>query len=71
MDGLRNKVVTVETNRRVLDILEEEGRLHEGSINSTAVVIDSTVIPPCYIGREVKIVRSVVGPHVSLALIRQ
>ena len=31
---------------------------------STAVVIDSTVIPPCYIGP--KIVRSVVGPHVSL-----
>ena len=62
-----NKVVTVETNRRVLDILEEEGRLHEGSgLDSTAVVIDSTVIPPCYIGPEVKIVRSVVGPHVSL-----
>lgn len=62
-----NKVVTVETNRRVLDILEEEVRLHEGSgVDPTAVVIDSTVIPPCYIGPGVKIVRSVVGPHVSL-----
>ena len=62
-----NKTVTVETNRRVLDILEEEGRLHEGSgIDSTAEIIDSTVIPPCYIGPGVKIVRSVVGPHVSL-----
>ncbi|MAO46714.1 MAG: nucleotidyltransferase [Crocinitomicaceae bacterium] len=62
-----NKVVTVETNKRVLDILEEEVRLHEGSgVDPTAVVIDSTVIPPCYIGPGVKIVRSVVGPHVSL-----
>ena len=62
-----NKAVTVETNRRVLDILEEEGRLHEGSgIDPTSEIIDSTVIPPCYIGPGVKIVRSVVGPHVSL-----
>ena len=62
-----NKSVTVETNRRVLDILEEEGRLHEGSgIDPSAVIIDSKVIPPCYIGPGVKIVRSVVGPHVSL-----
>ena len=51
----------------MLDILEEEVRLHEGSgVDPTAVVIDSTVIPPCYIGPGVKIVRSVVGPHVSL-----
>ncbi len=62
-----NKAVTVETNRRALDILEEEGRLHEGSgIDPTSEIIDSTVIPPCYIGPGVKIVRSVVGPHVSL-----
>ena len=62
-----NKAVTVETNRRVLDILEEEGRLHEGSgIDPSAEIIDSTVIPPCFVGPGVKIVRSVVGPHVSL-----
>lgn len=62
-----NKEVTVETNRRVLNILKEEGRLHEGSgIDPTAEIIDSFVISPCYIGPGVKIVRSVVGPHVSL-----
>ena len=62
-----NKEVTVETNRRVLDILEEEGRLHEGSgIDPTAKIVDSVVIPPCFIGPGVTIVRSVVGPHVSL-----
>ena len=62
-----NKTVTVETNRRVLGILEEEGRLHEGSgIDPTATIIDSTIIPPCFIGQGVTVVRSVVGPHVSL-----
>jgi len=62
-----NKTVTVETNRRVLGILEEEGRLHEGSgIDPTATIIDSTIIPPCFIGPGVTVVRSVVGPHVSL-----
>ena len=62
-----NKKVTVETNRRVLNILEEEGRLHEGDgIDPSANIIDSTIIPPCYIGPGVTIVRSVVGPHVSL-----
>lgn len=62
-----NKAITVETNRRVLAILEEEGRLHEtNGIDPTADIIDSTVLPPCFIGPGVKIVRSVVGPHVSL-----
>ena len=62
-----NKKVTIETNRRVLNILEEEGRLHEGDgIDPSANIIDSTIVPPCYIGPGVTIVRSVVGPHVSL-----
>ncbi len=62
-----NKKVTVETNRRVLNILEEEGRLHEGDgVDPSANIIDSTIVPPCYIGPGVTIVRSVVGPHVSL-----
>ena len=62
-----NKKVTVETNRRVLNILEEEGRLHEGDgVDPSANIIDSTIVPPCYIGPGVTVVRSVVGPHVSL-----
>ena len=62
-----NKKVTVETNRRVLNVLEEEGRLHEGDgVDPSANIIDSTIVPPCYIGPGVTIVRSVVGPHVSL-----
>lgn len=62
-----NKLVTVETNRRVLSILEEEGRLHNKSgVDSSAEIIDSIIIPPCFIGPGVVVERSVVGPHVSI-----
>lgn len=62
-----NKPVTVETNRRVLSILEEEGRLHnKNGIDSSVEILDSVIIPPCYIGPGVVLERSVVGPHVSL-----
>jgi len=62
-----NKKVTVETNRRVLGILQQENRLHESDgIDPSAVIIDSTILPPCYIGPGARIVRSVVGPHVSI-----
>ena len=62
-----NKPVTVETNRRVLSILEEEGRLHNKSgVDASAEIIDSIIIPPCFIGPGVVVERSVVGPHVSI-----
>lgn len=57
-----NKEVTVATNQRVLEHDAASGRLapHELDLN------DSIIIEPCYIGPNVKISRSVVGPHVSL-----
>ncbi|PCJ82041.1 MAG: nucleotidyltransferase [Bacteroidetes bacterium] len=62
-----NKAVTVETNRRVLDILQEENRLHNNTgIDISAQVTNSVIIPPCYIGPDVKIDRSIIGPHVSV-----
>ena len=57
-----NKEVTVETNQRVLEHDAEAGRLQHLSANFT----DSVIIQPCYIGPNVRIERSVVGPHVSL-----
>lgn len=57
-----NKEVTVETNQRVLEHDAEAGRLQNLSSNFT----DSVIIQPCYIGPNVQIERSVVGPHVSL-----
>ncbi|MEY5044492.1 MAG: hypothetical protein RJA19_1719 [Bacteroidota bacterium] len=56
-----NKVAAVESHRRVL-----EGHAAARSIHPDAQLVESVVIPPCYIGPGVRIERSVVGPHVSL-----
>jgi glucose-1-phosphate thymidylyltransferase len=58
-----NKVVTVETNARVLDYDQMDGKL---ICSDSATITQSVVIPPCYIGDGVVISNSVVGPHVSL-----
>jgi len=59
-----NKAVTVETNARMLAILEEEGRLD--AVPASATVKDSVILPPCHLGEGVVVERSVVGPHVTL-----
>jgi glucose-1-phosphate thymidylyltransferase len=57
-----NKDATVYTNGRILDIKQ----LSEQLISSSAVITDSVIIPPCFIGEGVIITNSVVGPMVSL-----
>jgi glucose-1-phosphate thymidylyltransferase len=58
-----NKEVTVFTNQRVLEYDFEKG---VDMVHSTAKLIDSIIIPPCYIGKDVILENSIVGPHVSL-----
>ncbi|WP_295334079.1 sugar phosphate nucleotidyltransferase [Flavobacterium sp.] len=58
-----NKEVTVETNSRMLGFLHEDG---ENLIAENVRLENATVIPPCYIGEDVAIINSVVGPNVSL-----
>ena len=58
-----NKIVTVETNQRVLEFDLEAGK---PLVHPSAKIVDSVIIPPCFIGEGVSISRSVVGPHVSL-----
>jgi glucose-1-phosphate thymidylyltransferase len=58
-----NKEVTVETNSRMLGFLHDDG---ENLIAETVRLENATVIPPCYIGDDVAIINSVVGPNVSL-----
>lgn len=58
-----NKEVTVHTNQRVLEFDAEKSKK---LVADSATIIDSVIIPPCYIGENVKIERSVVGPHVSI-----
>jgi glucose-1-phosphate thymidylyltransferase len=58
-----NKDVTVETNSRML------GFLHKDSaelVHRTVRLENSTIIPPCYIGEDVALINTTVGPNVSL-----
>jgi glucose-1-phosphate thymidylyltransferase len=57
-----NKDATVFTNSRVLEIKPGAAGNHTNASN----IKNSVIIPPCYIGEDVKIENSVVGPHVSV-----
>lgn len=56
-----NKDATVFTNQRVLELTK-----HKQLIAKSAVMENSVVIPPCFIGENVVLRNSVVGPHVSI-----
>ncbi len=57
-----NYSATLFTNQRIL-----ENKCHEESmLHDTARVENSVIIPPCYLGKNVVVRNSVVGPHVSL-----
>ena len=58
-----NKNVTVETNSRMLGFLHADG---ETMVSASAVLENSTMIPPCYIGEGVVLKNATVGPNVSL-----
>ena len=57
-----NKAVTVDTNTRVLNLDKQDYT----AINSNAIVENSLIIPPCFIGDGVIIKDSKIGPNVSL-----
>ncbi len=56
-----NKNVTVQTNQRYLEFIK-----NQKLISDNAKVINSIIIPPCFVGDGVVIENSVVGPHVSI-----
>lgn len=56
-----NYKATVYTNQRVLEFIKESD-----IIDSSAKVEGSNIIEPCFIGKNVSIVNSTVGPHVSI-----
>ncbi len=58
-----NKTVTVETNTRMLNFLNNEG---EKLVSASAKMENASVIPPCYIGEDVVLKNATVGPNVSL-----
>lgn len=58
-----NKNVTVETNSRMLGFLHNDG---ESLIDESVKLENATIIPPCYIGKNVVLINATVGPNVSL-----
>ena len=58
-----NPKITLETNTKMLDILTAEGN----KLVSDDVILDnSKIIPPCYIGPEMVLKNTTVGPHTAV-----
>lgn len=57
-----NKNATVETNGRILSYEKEQF----SQFPSSAQIENSLIIPPCFIGENVKVINSKIGPYVSL-----
>ena len=55
-----NKDATVYTNQRILEFIKNNIR------NTNFISQGSTIIEPCFIGKNVKLVNSTVGPHASI-----
>jgi len=58
-----NKEITVETNGKVLQFTHQDG---ENLVSSSVILDNSKIVEPCYIGENVKLVNTTVGPNVSL-----
>jgi len=56
-----NKDATIHTNQRLLEF--KKGAAYT---DQSAKIIDSIIIPPCFIGKNAEISHSVIGPHVSI-----
>jgi glucose-1-phosphate thymidylyltransferase len=57
-----NKDATVYTNKRILELNKKAEKLISATIKSQ----NSMIIEPCYIGNNVELTNSVIGPYVSV-----
>ncbi|MBL0129309.1 MAG: NTP transferase domain-containing protein [Flavobacteriales bacterium] len=57
-----NKNAMVDTNTKVLGFLKDD----KGLVSSKLKTVNSVIIPPCFIGDEVVLTNSIVGPNVSI-----
>ena len=57
-----NKTATLHTNQRFLTFLQKDNDL----VSSTAQLHNSVLIPPVYLGKQVVIENTVLGPYVSV-----
>jgi len=56
-----NKNATVHTNQRVLEFIKDDK-----IVSDSAALKNSVIIQPCFVGDDVQLENSVVGPHVSI-----
>jgi glucose-1-phosphate thymidylyltransferase len=56
-----NKNATVQTNQRYLEFIRDQKL-----VSDKAIVVNSVIIAPCFIGDDAMIENSVIGPHVSV-----
>jgi len=56
-----NKAVTVQTNQRYLEFIKDQSL-----VSGKAKLLNSVIIPPCFVGDGAIIENSVIGPHVSV-----
>ncbi len=59
-----NKAITIETNQRMLGFLKADG--DEQLVSNSAKLENSNIIEPCFIGDNVTLKNSTVGPFVSI-----
>lgn len=59
-----NKAITIETNQRMLGFLKADGE--EQLVASSAKLEHSNIIEPCFIGENVVLKNTTVGPFVSI-----
>ena len=58
-----NKKVTIQTNQQVLINEQKKG---VNTVHDSVKLNNSIIVPPCFIGENVILNNSVIGPHVSL-----
>jgi glucose-1-phosphate thymidylyltransferase len=56
-----NKNATIHTNKRILEYHKNDKLIFD-----TAIIENSIIIPPCFIGDGAIVKNSIVGPHVSI-----
>ncbi|WP_370477463.1 sugar nucleotidyltransferase [Tamlana flava] len=59
-----NKVITIETNQRMLGFLKDDG--DEQLVADSVKLENSKIIEPCFIGENVLLKNTIVGPFVSI-----
>jgi len=59
-----NKVVTIETNTRMLGFLQADGE--EQLVADSVEIVNSKIVEPCFIGENVKLINTTIGPYVSI-----